>query len=215
MAEEDFDRSEHMRSIQKQGQEALTKKRKYYEAHPEERPLNEKQREFAYKYVFDPKLMGKKAECYADVYGEDEITDSTYNKASKLMRKENIKAEIEQLKEDRLAAYEHIKYSNIETLLKVRDEMAELVIYRGGIDENGEPVGEQIATHQQRMAAVRAVEVLNKMLGFNKPTENNVNHKSDKGFVLNVIVPGQQPADPDTLDVEYEEDEDDPFELEE
>ena len=209
MADKTFDRSAHMQAIQKKGQEKLEEQRKYYEKHPEEKPLNAQQEDFCHKFVFDPQLMGKKSDCYAAVYGDGEKDDKVYSKVAVLMKKPNVKAKIKELQQERLDAYEHIRFSNIETLIKVRDEMANIVTHNGGVDEEGNPVGTQVATHQQRMAAIRAVEVLNKMLGYNKPAEAKVTHEAEGGFTFNVIVPGAEPLDisddEDVEDADFEE----------
>ncbi|MEM6734441.1 MAG: hypothetical protein AAF620_00085 [Bacteroidota bacterium] len=203
-----------MRKIQKMGQVKQAEQRAYYEQHPEEKPLNGDQEQFCHLYVFDPQLMGKKADCYAVVYSKGEKTEKTYTRANEMVKRPNVKAYIKELQQDRLDAYEHIRFSNIETLIKVRDEMANIITRKDQeVDEEGrvkEGTGTAVATHQQRMASIRAVEVLNKMLGYNKPAEAKVTHEAGRGFQFNIVVPGQEPLDitPDAEDVEFEEEND-------
>jgi hypothetical protein len=198
-----FDRREHMRKVQEKGQQALTKRRVELQDRPEEAPLNGKQKEFCRLYVMEPEFMGNAARCYAKVYLNGEVTISVYNSASDLLKKENIKAEIKALEEERLKAYEHIRYSNIETLLKVRDEMATYIGYAGS-DENKN----EVSPHNCRATAIRAVETLNKMLGFNKAVEAKGGKTENNQFIFNLVPPANE-GEVDTTDLsdfEIEED---------
>jgi len=193
----EFDRVGHMRKVAAMGREAKAGKEAIYKENPEERPLNANQQKFCYLYVFDPKLMGKAAECYSHVYNDGVWDDFNYSKAGELLKKANVKAEIAALKEDRDQAYEHIKYSNIETLLRIRDEMTEIasseVSSELDVKEDGEVGSKTVnkSTHMQRMTAIRSIETLNKMLGFNKATESKVKHEMPS-FTFNLIKPEDQ-----------------------
>lgn len=197
--EKKFDRAAHMRKVREKGQLVLKKKREAMLQLPEEElPLNPKQKEFCRLYVMEAQFMGNAAKCYAEVYSGGEITPSTYAAASEMLKKENVKAEIKELEDQRLKAYEHIRYSNIETLVKIRDEMVDYV----ALARDGET---EISPHLSRQTAIKAVETLNKMLGFNKNPETG-GKQGGHQFVFNLIPPSME--DPDsTMDIDYEEEE--------
>lgn len=175
-----------MRRVQKEGQKALEKKRdELAELLPEELPMTAKNAEFCRMYVMDKEYMGNGPKCYAAIYSGGEVTTSTYNLASELLKKENVKAEIAALEEQRLKAYEHIRYSNIETLVAIRDEMATAMAY--GRD------GEEISAHQNRATAIRSIETLNKMLGLNKVVETKSNGTQNNQFIFNLVPPVDEP----------------------
>lgn len=196
--EQGFDRAEHMRKVREKGQLVLKEKREAAMAIPEEElPLNPKQQEFCRLYVMEAHCMGNAAKSYAEAYQGGAVTNSTYAASSELLKKENVKAEIKQLEEQRLKAYEHIRYSNIETLVKIRDEMVTAIV----IGRDGES---EASPHLSRQTAIKSVEVLNKMLGFNKQVDSGQKGGGNQ-FIFNLIPPTAEDEPDTTVDIDFEE----------
>jgi len=163
-------------------QNALVREQKEAEelALSKEMPL--KHKAFIDLYVWgDSQHQGNAAACYSKVFNDTNMAQCSTN-GRKLLKRDHVSTYLA----EQISGFEDLikieKIKNINTLTKIRDEMATAKYTNRFGEINGVPAC--------RSVSIKAAETVNKMMGFDKPKEINVNHGSnEQGVVFNLIVP--------------------------
>lgn len=147
----------------------------------------------------ESKTFGKQTKSYVQVFGKDSRASQ---KAMALLKQEHIVEYINKQREDFDFLCQAEKYQNIKTMAKIRDEMSDAKY----VNRFGEINGVAAC----RSVSLKAASEINKMLGFDKPKEVNINHNNENmGVTINVIAPptpeNQKKINGGTIDIECEE----------
>lgn len=190
-------RSENMRLVGKRRAEEMKLKREEEEALLKNN-MPVKDKAFADLYIWgDSKFQGNPGACYKEVFGIESMSEAGRH-GRKLLTREHVSKYVDK----QITEYDIImkaeKLKNIQTLTKIRDEMATA--------EYVNRFGEINGVASCRSVAIKASETINNMLGFDKPKEVNVNHGAgEKGIVFNIIAPPPANKEDQVIDISHEE----------
>lgn len=150
-------------------------------------------------------MQGDYLKSYLEVFGgggSGRAGESARNLMERPAVKKYIKKQME-LYENVMKA-ERIR--NIASLTQIRDEMSTASYINRFGEVDGVP--------SCRRVAIKSIEVLNKMSGFDKPTTLNINHNTNTGITFNVIAPSKEVDKSMKLDIPEAEEVDEEVEEE-
>lgn len=144
-----------------------------------EMPITHK--DFGDLYVWGGKgFRGNPTSCYNKIF--DVATNAEAGRCGRaLLLKPHMRTYIDKQMEEYRILMRGEEMRNLDTLVEIRDEMANAEYINRFNEVNGVPAC--------RNVAIKATETINKMLGLEKPKEIKVTGEGQGGLVFNLIAP--------------------------